>query len=45
MSNHERISFVLMFILAVFLIIIGFQGSLGKVVGCIVTPSIMVVDS
>ena len=38
---RQRISWVLMAILAILLIVIGFEGSLGKVLGCVFTPGLM----
>src|SRR6516162_518586 len=42
---RERVSWVLMAILAIVIIVIGFEGSLGKVLGCIFTPGLMIVGS
>jgi hypothetical protein len=39
---RERISWTFMAIGAIILIVIGFEGALGKVIGCIVTPGIVV---
>lgn len=35
----ERVSWVIMATLALMLIVIGIEGSLGKVLGCLVTPA------
>lgn len=39
---RERVSWTFMAIGAILLIVIGFEGSLGKIIGCIVTPGIVV---
>lgn len=42
---RERISWVIMAVLAIVIIVIGFEGSLGKVLGCIFTPGLIIVGS
>lgn len=39
---RERVSWTFMAIGAILLIVIGFEGSLGKVIGCIFTPGIVI---
>lgn len=39
-----RISWVLMLILGISLIVIGFQGNLGLILGCILTPSLVTMN-
>lgn len=41
---QERMSWILMLIFGLSLIVIGFQGSLGKILGCILTPGAIIVD-
>jgi hypothetical protein len=41
----EKISWSLMGMFGLMLIVIGFQGSLGKILGCILTPSIITVNT
>ena len=42
---RQRVSWLLMGIIAIVIIVIGFEGSLGKVLGCIFTPGLIVVGS
>jgi hypothetical protein len=42
---RQRVSWLLMGIIAIAIIVIGFEGSLGKVLGCVFTPGIIVVGS
>jgi len=44
MNYKESVSWGLMMALALLLIIIGFQGSLGRVLACIFTPNQLVVS-
>jgi hypothetical protein len=41
---REGLSWVILFVIALLLIIIGFEGSLGKILGCILTPSEVVIN-
>lgn len=43
-SIRQRISWLIMAIFAIVLIVIGFEGSLGKVLGCIFTPAIIITN-
>jgi len=40
----DKVSWLLLLVLAISLIVIGFQGSLGKVLGSILTPTEMVIN-
>jgi hypothetical protein len=42
---QEKASWLIMLYVGTFLIIVGFQGSLGRCIGCILTPAIVVVDT
>lgn len=41
---RQRISWLLMGVIGVMLIVIGAEGSLGKILGCIFTPGLIVVN-
>lgn len=41
---RDKISWVAMFIIGAMLIIMGFQGSLGRVLACFFTPSEVIVN-
>jgi hypothetical protein len=44
--GKEQVSYILLFLLALFLIIIGFQGNLGTTIAILFTPSnVQVEDS
>lgn len=40
---RESASWLIMFILGLALIVVGFQGALGKVLACIVEPQLVIV--
>jgi hypothetical protein len=42
---RQRISWLIMGVFAILLIVIGFEGSLGKCLGCIFTPGLIVVGN
>lgn len=41
---RERASFLLLLLLSILLIVMGFEGSLGKVLAALLTPSILVIN-
>jgi len=41
---RERVSWGIMFVLAIVLIVMGIEGSLGKVIGCLMTPGEVVIN-